>query len=173
MLEKATGKSYEALVYELGKDLGIEFGFGQPNLSSENQPWGHFENLESEKPQLNYKLNWLSSAGNINLRLPDYVKFIQMQVQGLSGKSPILTAEEFEYMHFGLPEFSFGWKWYVDDKTKMRYSFHEGNPGSFLTKVVICESTGKAFIIFANVQSDEADKGLYSLLEELKKKYGS
>jgi hypothetical protein len=30
----------------------------------------------------------------------------------------------------------------------------------------------KAFIIFANVQSDEAENGLNILLEELKKQYG-
>jgi CubicO group peptidase (beta-lactamase class C family) len=173
MLEKATGKNYETLVHELGKELGIEFGFGQPNLNDRNQPWGHDENLELEKPYLNYKLNWLSSAGNINVSLPDYAKFIQLQLQGLWGKSKVLTAEEFEYMHFGLPEFSFGWKWYVDENTNLRYSFHEGNPGSFLAKAFICKETDKAFILFTNVQSDEADKGLKILLEELKRKYGN
>jgi len=172
MLENATGKNYETLVHELGKELGVEFGFGQPNLNDKNQPWGHDENLKPEKPYLNYKLNWLSSAGNINVSLPDYTKFIQLQLQGLLGKSKILTAEEFEYMHFGLPEFSLGWKCYVDEKTNLRYSFHEGNPGSFLTKAFICKETDKAFIIFANVQSNEADKGLKILFEELKKKYG-
>lgn len=173
MLEKATGKAYETLVEELGNELGINFGFGQPNLIDKNQPWGHDENLEPEKPSLNYKLNWLSSAGNINVSLPDYSKFIQLQLQGLLGKSKIFTVEEFEYLHYGLPEFSFGWKWYVDEKTNLKYSFHEGNPGTFLTKAFICKDTDKAFIIFANVQSDEADKGLKILLDELKRKYGS
>ena len=173
MLEKATGKNYETLVEELGMELGIKFDFGQPNLKDKNQPWGHDENIEPEKPTTNYKLNWLSSAGNINVCLPDYSKFIQLQLQGLLGKSKIFSAKEFEYLHYGLPEFSFGWKWYVDDKTKLKYSFHEGNPGTFLTKTSICKDTDKAFIIFANVQSDEADEGLKILLEELKRKYGS
>lgn len=173
MLEKATGKNYETLVYELGRELGIEFGFGQPNLTDKNQPWGHDENLKAEKPNLNYKLNWLSSAGNLNVSLPDYAKFIQLQLQGLLGKSKFLTAKEFEYMHFGLPEFSFGWKWHVDEKTNFKYSYHEGNPGTFLTKVFICKDTDKAFIFFTNIQSSEADEGLKILLEELKRKYGS
>ena len=172
MLEKVTGKKYETLIEELGQELRIKFGFGQPNLTAKNQPWGHDENLVPEKPSLNYKLNWLSSAGNINVSLPDYCKFIQLQLRGLSGKSKILTAQEFEYMHYGLPEFSFGWFWNVDDRSKLKYSFHEGNPGSFLTKAFICKDTNKAFIIFANVQSDEADNGLIILLDELKRKYG-
>jgi CubicO group peptidase (beta-lactamase class C family) len=173
MLEKATGKPYETLVEELGRELGIQFGFGQPNEKDKNQPWGHDENSKPEEPSSNYKLNWLSSAGNINVSLPDYAKFIQLQLRGLLGKSKIFTAEEFEYLHFGLPEFSFGWKWYVDEKTQLKYSFHEGNPGSFLTKAFICKETDKAFIIVANKQSDEADEGLVLLLEELKRKYGS
>ena len=82
MLEKATGKAYETLVEELGIELGINLGFGQPNLIDKNQPWGHDTNLKPEKPNLNYKLNWLSSAGNINVSLPDFCKFIQLQLQG-------------------------------------------------------------------------------------------
>jgi CubicO group peptidase (beta-lactamase class C family) len=173
MLEKATGKKYETLVDELGQELGIKFDFGQPNLIDKNQPWGHDENLKPEKPSLNYKLNWLSSAGNITVSLPDYSKFIQLQLQGLLGKSKIFTAEEFACFHYGLPEFSFGWKWYVDEKTNLKYSFHEGNPGTFLSKTFICKDTDKAFIIFANIQSDEAEEGLKILLDELKRKYGS
>jgi CubicO group peptidase (beta-lactamase class C family) len=173
MLGKATGTMYETLVYQLGKELGIEFGFGQPNYKERNQPWGHDSNLEPEKPAYNNKLNWLSSAGNINVNLPDYSKFIQLQLQGLLGKSKILTAGEFETMHYGLSEFAFGWKCYIDDKTKLRYSYHEGNPGTFLSKVFICKEINKAFILFTNVQSDEADEGLNVLLAELKKRYRS
>lgn len=171
MLEKASGKSYENLVIELGKSLNIDFEFGQPNLKNKNQPWGHDENLKPEKPALNYKLNWLSSAGNINVSLPDYCKFIQMQLQGLSGKSKELSIEEFDYMHYGLPEFSFGWLSEIDESSHLKYSFHYGSPGTFLTKVYICKTVDKAFILFANVQSEEADKGLMELLNKLKKEY--
>lgn len=172
MLEKVTGKSYETLVQELGKNLDIEFDFGQPNLKDINQPWGHDEDLKPEAPALNYKLNWLSSAGNINVSLPDFCKFIQMQLKGLQGKSKTFTAEEFNYFHHGLPEFSFGWNSGFDKNTLTEYSFHNGNPGTFLSKVYICKSIDKAFILFANVQSEEADKGLILILETLEKKYG-
>jgi len=172
MLEKATGKTYENLVEELGKNLNIDFDFGQPNLKDSNQPWGHGENLKPEEPALNYKLNWLSSAGNINVSLPDFCKFIQMQLRGLRGQTTKLSATEFQTMHYGLPEFSFGWNSEINEKSKLKYSFHNGNPGTFLTKVYLCESINKAFIIFANIQSEEADKGLMLLLEELQNKYG-
>ncbi|MEO6174638.1 MAG: serine hydrolase domain-containing protein [Flavobacterium circumlabens] len=172
MLEKATGKTYETLVQELGKSLNIAFDFGQPNLKDKNQPWGHDENLKPEKPALNYKLNWLSSAGNVNVSLPDYCKFAQLQLNGLLGKSKRLTAEEFNNMHFGFSEFSFGWESETKEKSTLKYSFHNGNPGTFLTKVYLCPAINKAFVIFANVQSEEADKGLMLLLGQLQKQYG-
>jgi CubicO group peptidase (beta-lactamase class C family) len=171
MLEKASGKKYEILVKELGKSLKIDFDFGQPNLKDKDQPWGHDENLKSELPALNYKLNWLSSAGNINVSLPDFCKFTQMQLQGLMGKSKLLSAAEFENMHYGLPEYSFGWESENNKKSHLKYSFHNGNPGTFLAKAYICKSINKAFILFANVQSEEADKGLMVLLAELQKQY--
>jgi CubicO group peptidase (beta-lactamase class C family) len=172
MLEKVTGKTYETLVKELGKSLNINFDFGQPNLKDINQPWGHDEDLKPEAPALNYKLNWLSSAGNISVSLPDYCKFTQMQLQGLLGKSKLLSAEDFNKIHYGLPEFSFGWESEIKENNKLRYSFHNGNPGTFLTKVYICPAINKAFILFANVQSEEADKGLMFLLEKLQNQYG-
>lgn len=172
MLEKATGKDYKTLVYELGKDLNIQFGFGQPNSFDKKQPWGHDADLVAEKPSQNYKLNWLSSAGNVNVSLPDYAKFIQMQLQGLLGKSKSFTAEEFNYMHYGLPKFSFGWQVYTDEQTNLKYSYHKGNPGTFLSQVFICKDSDRAYIFFVNVQSDEAEKGLSVLFDELKKKQG-
>lgn len=171
MLEKVTGKDYKTLVAELGQKLNIKFGFGQPNFTDKNQTWGHDDKLEAEKPADNFKLNWLSSAGNLNVNLLDHTKFVQLQLQGLLGQSKTLTAEEFNFMHYGLPEFSFGWEWFIDANSKLKYSFHEGNPGTFLTKVYICKDTDKAFILFANVQSDEAEKGLKTLFDELNKKY--
>ena len=38
--------------------------------------------------------------------MPDDVKLIQSQLQGLQGKSSLLSKEEFEYMHDGVPESS-------------------------------------------------------------------
>ncbi len=173
MLEKVAGKDYETLVMELGSQLGIQFGFGPPNLLDSKQPWGHDENLVPEKPLINHKLDWLSSAGNINLSLPDYAVFMQLHLQGLAGRSKVFTLQEFQQMHYGLPEFAFGWKWYVDIKNRFIYSYHEGNPGTFLTTAVVCHNTGKAFILVANVQSEEAEQGFKILLEELKSQYSS
>ncbi|MFT3750382.1 MAG: serine hydrolase domain-containing protein [Agriterribacter sp.] len=171
MLEKVSGKSYKELVNDLGQQLGINFGFGNPNSNDTLQPWGHGRDLIPEPLGDNYKLNWLLPAGNINVSLPDYAKFIQLQLKGLSGQSELLTKEEFSFLHFGLTKFSVGWFWNTDDNNQT-YSYNIGNPGTFLTKVFVFKDIDRAFILFANSQTEETDIGLNILYEEFKRKYG-
>jgi CubicO group peptidase (beta-lactamase class C family) len=170
MLEKASGKSYKTLVKEFGDSLDIHFDFGQPIYKDKNQPYGHNWALKPEKRGESYKLNWLCAAGNVYVSLPDYAKFIQMQLQGLAGKSPIFSQTEFQFFHYGLPKFAFGWNndLIIND---LQYSFHKGNPGTFISKVYICAKADKAFLFFMNVQSEEAEKGLEILFEALNQKY--
>lgn len=170
MLEKVSGKSYKDLVADLGKQLGITFGFGNPNAVDSLQPWGHTQDLTPEAPGNNYKLNWLLQAGNINVSLPDYVKFIQLQLQGLHGQSNLLTENEFNFLHYGLTKFALGWFWLKDENNQI-YSFNIGNPGTFLSKVYVFKETDRAFILFANSQTEKTDIGLTILYEELKRKY--
>lgn len=169
MLEKVSGKEYTTLVTELGQSLGIELGFGQPNYKDPTQTWGHTEGVVPEKPADNHKLNWLSSAGNVKASLPDFVKFVQLHLQGLLGKSEAFTQAEFEQMHYGAEDFAFGWEWKTE--ASYRYSYHRGNPGSFLTKVYVYPHANRAFILFANIQSEQADAGLNVLLLHLVEQY--
>ncbi len=170
MLEKASGKNYKELVNDLGKELGISFGFGSPNSSDSLQPWGHDADLKPQQPGDSYKLNWLLAAGNINMSLPDYSKFIQLQLQGLRTGAKLLSKEEFYFLHFGLTRFSVGWFW-LTDEVLGKYSYNIGNPGTFLSKVYIYKEKDRAFILFSNVQSNDSDTGMDLLLNELKGKY--
>lgn len=172
MLEKASGKPYKELVTDLGKQLEINFGFGTPNSIDTLQPWGHDKDLNPEEPSDNYKLNWLLPAGNINVSLPDYTKFIQLQLQGLLGKSQLLTKEEFTFLHYGLTKFAVGWFWLTDENSQA-FSYNTGNPGTFLSKVFVFKDTDRAYIFLTNSQTDDTEKGLNILYAELKKKYGN
>ena len=169
MLEKASGKSYKELVIALGAQLHIDFHFGQPNADPD-QPWGHDAKLSPEPPQDDYKLNWLLAAGNINVSLPDYAKFIQLQLQGLQGKSKLLTKKEFNFLHYGLERFSIGWFSDTDEHSHI-FSHNTGNPGTFLTSVYVYKDENRAYILFANAQTDETEEGLDVLYDELKKRY--
>jgi CubicO group peptidase (beta-lactamase class C family) len=171
MLEKVTGKTYKQLANALGTSLGIDFQFGAPNTSDTMQTWGHNAQLQPEPPADNYKLEWLLAAGNINVSLPDYSKFIQLQLKGLAGHSDLLTAKEFEFLHYGLPGFAVGWFWETEDGN-VRYSHHTGNPGTFLSEVYVYAGDDRGYILFANVQSAEAEEGMSVMLDAMKTRFG-
>ncbi len=171
MLEKDSGKTYKESVGDLGKELKINFSFDYPNQADENQTWGHDANLKPLAPQKNYKLNWLLAAGNISVDLPDYAKFIQMQLRGLNGKSELMNEEEFNFLHYGKSEFAVGWFWKIDDN-KRRVSYNTGNAGAFITKVYVIPEIDRAYIIFANSATEKTSDGIKILLGEMIKKYG-
>lgn len=171
MLEKASGRSYQQLVEELGKRLDVHFAFGAPNNSDQFQPWGHDAHLKPEPPGDNRKLSWLEAAGNINVNMQDYARFVQELLRGLKGKSPLLAAPEFEDLLFGRPRFALGWWWGVDEQGQ-RMAWHLGNPGTFLSVVYMHADEDLAYIIFMNVQSDEAMEGIRVLYDRLKEHYG-
>lgn len=172
MLEKATKKSFKDLVTEFGKTQGIVFGFDYPNLADTLQPWGHDIHLKPLPPLENYKLNWLLSAGNINVSLADYTKFIQLQLKGLNGQTKIMSTKTFEKLLFGLPTFSYGWFNKVDTATHYHIAYNEGNAGAFITEVEIIKEIDKAFIIFTNSATIETKEGITILINHLKAKYG-
>lgn len=170
MLEKVSHKTYKQLVNWLGMQVGADFRFGNPNATDSLQPWGHNSDLVPEPAGDNYKLEWLLAAGNINASLPDYIKYIQYQLKGLAGRSNVLTKEEFQFLHYGLPVFAVGWFWETDEQGH-KYSHHTGNPGTFLSQVHIFSDSDRGYILFANVQSPEAEEGLGLIYEEMKKRF--
>jgi CubicO group peptidase (beta-lactamase class C family) len=167
MLEKCSGKSYKQLVSEFGSATGVAFWFGQPNNINSLQPWGHNQNLDPEPPGKNIKLEWLLAAGNISVSMPDYIKFAQLQLAGLQGNSPLLLKEQYEFLHFCRSSFAVGW-FQANDPLLGPFSWHLGNPGSFLCRTYIFTKKDRAILLFANVQSNKADEGLLILYEMLK-----
>lgn len=169
MLEKVSGKSYKELVSDLGKDLYIRFDFGAPNVSDSLQPWGHNQYLEPEPPTDNFKLNWLLAAGNININITDYAVFMQGQLRGLLGKSTVLTKEEFEFLHYGLPGFAVGWFWGTDANNR-RFSYNIGNPGTFLSKIYVFPEEDLSILLLANSQTPSTNAGLDEVYDALRKR---
>ena len=167
MLEKATGRSYAELVADLGTELGIHFAFGAPNATDSEQPWGHDQDLEPEPPHENKKLTWLLAAGNIQMSLPDYAKFIQVQLAGVAGRSPLLSSKEFRFLHQGRERFAVGWFWEKEPGGDM-VVHNVGNPGTFLSKVYMLPEKNRAFILLCNAQTPAADEGLIQLYRELR-----
>ena len=175
MLEKVTQKSWEQLVEKVfNKDLKLNVKLSWPENQKIKDTWGHsFENgkLIPVPSNTNYHLDFTEPAGDINIKLKDYAKFIQLNLQGLNGHNNYLTAKTYQFIHKGIENYSLGWyNIYENDK---ELSTHSGTAGTYYTLVHIDRIKGNAYIIFTNSFNQETQQGVRLLMRKLKENYGS
>lgn len=159
MLERATGQSWEDLVRRvLVSDLNLSVHVGWPVEIGEDQPRGHLPGSymgKSTDELMVYDKNYIyqnqdifNPAGHLSVRILDYARFIQMHLAGLQGKSNYLSSHMYEYMHFGVKQYSLGWA--NSTKDGQLVSSHEGSAGNFYCRTQILKEKDIAVVIFAN-----------------------
>ncbi|MFH2048780.1 MAG: serine hydrolase domain-containing protein [bacterium] len=173
MLEKASGKTWEKLVENVGRELGLGFGFSWPNLADSSQPWGHStedSRLIPLPPSDPYNLLWVEPAGDINMSIGDFTKWIQFNLRGLQGKGPLLNKQEYEFLHYGMPDhYAIGWTWGVNSNGH-KVSAHDGSADTFYCWAYIIREIDRAYIILANSANKS---GVKELLKVFLNRYGS
>ncbi len=173
MLEKVSGKTWEQLTKHIMlKTMQVDIQFGWPNKLNINQPFGHWmegDTLKALLPNIEYNLALGEPAGDISMTLPDYAKFIQLNLNGLIGKNNILQSSTYEFLHFGLKEYSIGWG-NINNKDK-QLSEHSGSAGTFFCYTQIDKSNKLAYIILANSATTATQNGVFKLLGALQKYY--
>lgn len=169
MMERASGKSYEQLVDELGTKLSISFQFGIPSKNDTNQTYGHDDNSNPLTKE-NIKLNWLLSAGNINISISDYVKLIQTYLLAIEGQSTFYSKQQMDYL-LKSPDFSFGWfkQFYEETTSNVYYNF--GNATGFMSSVFILREKSIGIFVFANKSSESTECAIGEISDKLKIKY--
>ena len=175
MLEKKTGKSWEQLVDKVfNKDLKLNVKFSWPENQKQKDTWGHsYENgkLIPVPSTVDYHLDYTEPAGDINIKLKDYIKFIQLNLQGLNGKNNYLKADTYKFIHKGFPNYSIGWFNIYENGKEL--STHSGTAGTYYSIVQIDRINGKAYIIFTNSFNQDTQQGVRLLMRKLKENYGS
>lgn len=173
MLEKASSKTWEQLVQEvLGKKLKLRYRMGWPNRKDTCQPWGHWmegPELKPLGPDIAYNLNLIEPAGDVSMPLPDYARFIQLNLQGQEGESNFLKARTYEFLHFGLEKYSIGWA-NREDNGKIQTE-HAGSAGTFFCYTLVDKTASTAYIIIANVGAECAEDAVRGMLKVLKAEY--
>jgi D-alanyl-D-alanine carboxypeptidase len=173
MLEKVAGQPWERLVTDIMNTLvKVDVAFGWPNKIALTQPYGHWmvnNKLVALPPDINYNLALAEPAGDISMSLPSFAKFIQLNLQGLSGKDNVLKASTYEFLHFGLKDYAIGWGNVANDKVKL--SEHAGSAGTFYTYTLVDYKKKLAFIIVANSSTQQAQNGIFKLLQAIRTKY--
>ncbi len=165
MLEKVLGKTWESLIIDImTMKLGLSIVFGFPNRHNINEPYGHWiedDTLRALPPDIDYNLTLAEPAGDISMTLPDYAKFIQLNLQGIEGKNNLLTADTYNYLHFGFPKYAIGWGNYSKDGKQ--FSQHSGSAGTFYCYTLLDKTNKRAYIIIANSGTDETAKAISKL----------
>jgi D-alanyl-D-alanine carboxypeptidase len=175
MLEKVTARTWEQLVNEtLTEKLKFNYKLGWPNRFETNQPWGHWiekDALVAVSPETNYNLNLAEPAGDISMPINDYARFIQLNLEGLSGKNNFLKSETYHFLHNSKEKYAIGWA--NANTPEMKISEHAGTDGTFFCYTQIDKNKNLAYIIVINCATKDAQKGVFDLLLFMKKKYGN
>jgi len=119
----------------------------------------------------NYHLDYTEPAGDINIKLKDYIKFIQLNLQGLKGRNNYLNAKTYQFIHKGIENYSLGW--YNIYENGKEFSIHPGTAGTYYTLVHIGRLKNLAYIIFTNAFNNDTVQGVRLLMKKLNENYGS
>ncbi len=175
MLERVTHKSWEQLVEKVfNRDLKLDVKLSWPENQKAKDTWGHsFENgtLIPVPSTVSSRLDYTEPAGDINIRLKDYARFIQLNIQGLQGHSNYLSAKTYLFIHKGIPDYSLGW--YNIYENGKELSTHAGTAETYYTLVHIDRIKSMAYIIFTNSFHPGTQQGVRLLMRKLKENYGS
>ena len=175
MVEKVTKMSWEQLINKvINEDLNLNVKFSWPDNQNKNDTWGHFCEDGKMTPvpsNTDSHLTYTEPAGDLNIRLKDYIKFIQLNIAGLEGKDNYLKASTYKFIHMGIEQYSLGWfNIYENGKS---FSAHAGTAGTYYTLVQIDRERLIGYIIFTNAFCNETVEGVKLLMRKLKQNYGS
>lgn len=175
MLERVTKKSWEQLVVQVfNKDLKLNVGFSWPENQKNKDTWGHsFQNnkLIPVASNADFHLDFTEPAGDLNIKLKDYIKLMQLHLDGLSGNNNYLTAKTYQFMLKGIENYALGW--YNIYENGKELSTHSGTVGTYYSLVHIDRINRKAYIIFTNSFNQDTQQGVRLLMRKLKANYGS
>jgi len=173
MLERITSKDWEVLVQEeLFQALKIEGGFGWPNTSDLNQPFGHYFEDSMDSISLHslsdpFKIGRLiAPAGDIHMSMEDYVHYLQANMRGLRGENNILSAETYTYLHRADLEdrsgYAIGWGSTILEFGDDRYLYttHSGSGGTFYCQTFMIPDLNIGFAIMSNAGDDLHEQGV-------------
>ncbi|PKP52142.1 MAG: hypothetical protein CVT92_10265 [Bacteroidetes bacterium HGW-Bacteroidetes-1] len=186
MIQKASGMNYSQLLEKTNKDLGVNFVIGWPQVIDENQPSGHLIPSQSGWGESD-KLEVLNGerftdwgedflfynipSGHHSISVVDYLKYLQLNLNGLNGQSNYLEATSYDFIFNGAKEYSMGWGNEVVNGN--HYYSHSGSAGNFLARAIIIKEQKIVILIMLNAGNGETIGGMHQIIKYLEKKYAT
>lgn len=176
MLEQVTNKSWEQMIEKVfNKNLKLHVKLSWPENQKKKDTWGHSSENDKLKPipsTYDYHLDYTEPAGDLNIKLKDYIRFIQLNLKGLKGQDNYLKSATYQFIHKGVENYSLGWFNIYENGKEL--SVHAGTGAfTYFTTVHIDRLKNKAYIIFTNSFNTDTQQGVRLLMRKLKENYGS
>lgn len=173
MVEKVSNKSWEELVESVfNQELHLNIKLSWPENQKGKDTWGHSwvnDTLIPVPSDSDYHLDFTEPAGDINIKLKDYIRYLQLNLQGLKGHSNYLKGATYRFMHKGISDYALGW--YNSYENNTDYSTHAGTAGTYYTLVAIDRKKYTGYIIFTNAFHPGTINGVRLLMRKLKEHY--
>ena len=186
MIQKASGLNYSQLLEKTNKDLGVNFIIGWPQVFNANQPSGHLIPAQSGWGESN-KLEVLNGdrftdwgedflfynipSGHHSVTVLDYLKYLQLNLNGLTGHDNYLKFQTYDFIFNGAKEYSMGWG--NDIVNGNHYYSHSGSAGNFEARAIIIKESQIVIFIMLNAGNGETIGGMHQIIKYLEKKYAT
>ncbi len=177
MLEKATGKSWEDLLYKMSENLGLGIHIGWPDDVNPDQPIGHINPkdwvLDIDKeliplPPVLKKYHYFNQfmllcrpSGHLSISLPGFLEYLRLNIDGLNGQGNYLKPETYKELFYTFPDYSCGW---MHEKYFIPCFHHKGSAGTFNSIAIIVPEKKIGIVIMINVANGDAINELAELL---------
>ncbi|MFO7669760.1 MAG: serine hydrolase domain-containing protein [Bacteroidales bacterium] len=184
MIQKATRLTYSELLEKTNKDLGITFIIGWPQDFNNNQPSGHLIPSESgwgDSDKLEVMngdrftdwgedfLFYNIPSGHHSISIIDFLKYLQINLNGLVGQSNYIKASTYDFIFNGAKEYSMGWG---NDIVKgNHYYSHSGGAGNFMARAIIIKEPKIVISLMLNAGNGESIGGMHEIIKYLENKY--
>ena len=180
MLERASGSSWEELVTTAFGELKLRHLIGFPNRHDEHQPWGHRMQATSGGdsvlaplgPASRYQgYDYMAPAMELSMPLPDFARLVQLHLKGLLGQDNYLKSSTYQTIHFGKPDYAYGWVVGGSVERGGLISTHSGTTRTFFIYTAIHPSQRIAFVVVTNAGGNAAKKACHEAVDMLWKRY--
>ena len=158
MVESAAGRTWEDLIQlELARPLGLtSVGYGYPATTARpDQPRGHARSgtrvIELPLDEARQLAVCLWPAGALHCSIGDLALYAADHLNGLRGRSALLPAAFYEYLHRRRGNSGFTLGWGIDRDARWGViHFGAGSGGWFFARIVIVPEHDAAVVIASN-----------------------
>ncbi len=115
--------------------------------------------------------DYMAPAMELSMPLPDFARLVQLHLQGLLGQGNYLKSSTYHTIHFGKPDYSYGWVVGGSASRGGLISTHSGTTRTFYSYMALYPSQQVAFVVLTNAGGNAAKKACHEAAQALWKRY--